>query len=185
VDKPTFESIVQEEGSFIVRTLERLGARSPDLQDILQEVLRAIEQALPRFDPSLSVKPETALRAWLFSICERQTANHRRKRRRAEISRAPEELDRTENPSPNAEEQCLARERAALLFDLLERIEPDRRAIVVAYDLDGVPMSVLAARLQIPVNTAWNRLRLARADLRAAWHRVRHERCNPNHARLA
>src|SRR5262245_27485484 len=141
MDKPTFERIVQEEGSFIVRTLMKLGVRSSDLQDVRQEVLRADETALPRFDPSLSVRPETSLRAWLFAICERQTANHRRKRRGAELSCDPVELDHTESHCPNPEAQCLARERKALLFDLLDRLEPSRRALIVAHDLDGVPMA--------------------------------------------
>lgn len=177
MDKPTFESIVREEGAFIRGTLVRLGVRPCDVEDAAQEVLRGVERGLPAFDPSLAVRPEAAVRAWLFGICERQAANHRRRRRRAEVSRDPGELDRTGHPSPNAEERCLARERTALLHELLSRLEPARRACLVAHELDGVPMADVAIHMNIPVNTAWNRLRLAREDLRALWRRVR-RRCS-------
>jgi RNA polymerase sigma factor (sigma-70 family) len=168
MERPTFESIVQAEGTFIRGMLGRLGVGAA------QEVLRAVERGLPAFDPSLAARPEGAVRAWLFGICERQAANHRRRRHRRELCRDPEQIDRTGSSSPNAEEQWLAREREALLSALLEHIEPERRAFVVAHELEGVAMADLAVELQIPVSTAWTRLRLAREDLRAAWRRVKH-----------
>lgn len=63
-------------------------------------------------------------------------------------------------------------ERAALLATLLARLEPRRRAVVMAYELEGVAMVDVAAAQGIPLNTAWNRLRLGREDLRAAARRA-------------
>jgi DNA-directed RNA polymerase specialized sigma24 family protein len=75
---------------------------------------------------------------------------------------------------------------------LLDKLEPQRRAVIVAYTLEGISMSEVAASFNIPVNTAWNRLRLAREDLREAWERYEkkkggasewkhgaHRRCRP------
>jgi hypothetical protein len=66
----------------------------------------------------------------------------------------------------------LEAERKDLLHALLATLEPRRRAVIVAYELEGIAMQDVAARMSISVNTAWNLLRLAREDLRAAYCRL-------------
>lgn len=172
-NKLTFESVVLEHGQFIRRTLAQLGVAAKDLPDVEQEVFRGIDKGLPTFDPVLAANPATALRGWLFGICERQAANHRRsENRRGEVLRTNEELDIAISAAPDVEEKLLAAERKAILSELLATLEPQRRAVVVAYELEGLPMQEVATAMSIPVNTAWNRLRLAREDLKAAWRRM-------------
>jgi RNA polymerase sigma-70 factor (ECF subfamily) len=50
----------------------------------------------------------------------------------------------------------------------LDTLDLDRRAVFVLHELDELSMPEIAAALSIPLNTAYSRLRLARADL-AAW----------------
>lgn len=172
MDEPTFESIVSDHGAWIRKTLSCLGVGASDLDDVEQEVLRGVARGLPTFDPSLATVPEGALTSWLFGICERQAASHRRKnRRRAEVPRETRELDGIGSDAPSPEARLLACERKARLYAALERMEPDRLAVIVAYELEGIPMGDVAIRLRIPVNTAWNRLRLAREAIRAAFRR--------------
>ncbi|MEZ4312072.1 MAG: sigma-70 family RNA polymerase sigma factor [Polyangiaceae bacterium] len=172
-DKPTFEQIVREHGSFIRRTLSHLGVRARDLGDVEQEVLRGVSRGLPAFDPSLAHQAGSPVRGWLFGICERQAASHRRtEARRSEVLLATEELDTSESVAEGSEERFIAEERKALLGRLLATLEPRRRRVLEAYEIDGLPMADIATIESIPVNTAWNRLRLAREDLRAAWHRM-------------
>lgn len=163
--------LVGEHGAFVRRTLAHLGVAARDLPDVEQEVFRGAVRGLPAFDPALAAHPENALRGWLFGICERQAASHRRvQTKRGEVLRDPEDLDGA--TCETAEDAMLAGERAALLATLLARLEPNRRAVVVAYELDGVAMVDVAASQGIPLNTAWNRLRLGREDLRAAARRA-------------
>lgn len=68
-EKPTFEEVAREHGSFIRRTPAQLGVEARALPDVEQEALRAIARGLPTFDPLLAHKFATALRAWLFGIC--------------------------------------------------------------------------------------------------------------------
>src|SRR5262249_46586642 len=106
--------------------------------------------------------PDTAVRGWLFGICERQAASHRRAElKRGEVLHANDELDLPQT-APTAEERLIDQERRALLMQLLASVGPQRRAVVIAYELEGIAMADVAAALSIPVNTAWNRLRLAR-----------------------
>ena len=172
-EHPTFEKLVEEHSAFVRRTLAQLGVSARDLDDVEQEVFRGADRGLPRFDPSLSCNPDTAVRGWLFGICERQAASHRRKAsKRGEVLFATEDLDSADSVSLSVEDRLIDHERKVLLNKLLDCLEPHRRAVVVAYELEGVAMADVAAALSIPVNTAWNRLRLGREDLRAAWKRV-------------
>jgi hypothetical protein len=75
--------------------------------------------------------------------------------------------------SPSPEERYLLCEQRAHLESLLAELEPERRAVLVSHELDATPMRDLARAQRIPVNTAWNRLRLAREDIRTRWHRHR------------
>ena len=178
MEKPTFENIVREHGRFIRQTLARLGVASRELSDVEQEVLRGVDRGLPTFDPELSANPSNALRGWIFAICERQAANHRRARgRKSELLFTNDELDTKPVAAPGSEERLIAEERRAILMYLLDELEPQRRAVIVAHELEGIAMADIAAACAIPVNTAWNRLRLAREDLREAW--VRHEAARP------
>lgn len=175
MDKPTFDALVSEHDAWLRRTLSRLGIGPNDLEDVLQEVLRGVARGLPAFDPALAAVPEHALSGWLSAICERQARNHRRtRRRRAETPRETAELDTHDSGSPSPETHLLICERDARLHEALETLDPERRAVVVAYELLGTPMAEVAVLLRVPLNTAWNRLRLARADLRAALLRRPH-----------
>jgi len=170
METPTLESIVREYRGFVRRTLVRLHVCSRDLDDVMQKVWRGVDRRLPEFDPSKAVQAPDAMRAWLFGICRRQAASHHRHRRRlAEELRDVREVERLPAAAPSAEEQLLACEAEAHLESVLSEIDPLRREVFVAHEIHGVPMSDVARAQGVPVNTAWNRLRLARADIRAAW----------------
>jgi RNA polymerase sigma-70 factor (ECF subfamily) len=49
----------------------------------------------------------------------------------------------------------------------MDLLDDDKRAVFVLHDLDGTSMPVVAESLEIPLNTAYSRLRLAREVLRA------------------
>ena len=54
----------------------------------------------------------------------------------------------------------------------LAALELDRRAVFVMHDIDGHVMPDIATALGIPLNTAYSRLRLARADFAVAVKRA-------------
>ncbi len=169
---PTLREVISRETSFVRRTLSQLGVHENDINDVTQEVLLAVNKGLPTFDPSLAAEPDKAIRAWLFGICERQAANlRRRSSRRSEVITSDETIDDLQSDESNTEDRWLRQEQESLVRGALARIPPERRAVVEAYDLDGVPMQEVALLLGIPVNTAWNRRRLGLLDLRSEWCR--------------
>lgn len=173
-EKPTLDEVIACHSRFIRTTLARLGVRPCDLDDVAQLVHLAIARGLDAFDPNVSRNPPTALRSWIFGICERQAASHHRAEAPwAEVPRASPECGADQaTTAPHAEARLLAAERNALLTALIAALEPSRQAILIAHDLEGVPMEEIAAQLGIRPNTAWNRVRLARRDLRDAWRRL-------------
>ncbi len=172
VAAPTLQDIVSHHSAYIRRVLFQLGVCAKDVDDVAQAVLLGAHRGLPQFDPSLSAEPHRAVRSWLFELCKRQAASHRRTVcRRSEVSAETEALDERESDGAHPEERWLRGEDERFVSALLSRIPNDRRAVVVAYDLDEVPMKEVALALAIPVNTAWNRRRLGLLDLRAELHR--------------
>jgi hypothetical protein len=98
----------------------------------------------------------------------RRQARYRKGNTQRDAGGLPDDLGEIEDEEPLVEEQIARSERRREVLDLLEAIEPDRRAVLVMHVLDDIPMRDVAEALQIPIATAYNRLRLARHDLREA-----------------
>jgi RNA polymerase sigma-70 factor (ECF subfamily) len=58
------------------------------------------------------------------------------------------------------------------MLEIIQCIELPRRAVFILSELEEQPMAAIAAALQIPVNTAYSRLRLARDDFEKAARRL-------------
>lgn len=166
----TFETIVQEHRGAIQRMLRKLRVPDADVPDVYQCVLLGIHRGLPVFDPGRGFNSKTALLSWIFAICDRQAANHRRGRRRRspEHLRESGELDKMNAGSFDPEASLIARQNTQHLADALDALPAHHRQFLLAYEVDKMPIADLANQHGIPLNTAWNRLRLARQALRAA-----------------
>jgi RNA polymerase sigma-70 factor, ECF subfamily len=55
-------------------------------------------------------------------------------------------------------------------------VDFDRRAVLLLHDLQETPMTEIAAMLEIPLQTAYSRLRVGREELVRAARRMRRER---------
>ena len=151
----------QRELDFVCRTLRRLGTAPPDVEDLAQEVFLALRRSWPQFDQTRPV------RAYLFGITFRIVAKHRRKHRREVAFNMVEIPD--DRPGPD--DQLVAEGARALLLAALERIALPRRAVFVMHEIDGVPVTEVAAALGIPRFTVYSRLRKARRELESALRR--------------
>jgi DNA-directed RNA polymerase specialized sigma24 family protein len=56
-----------------------------------------------------------------------------------------------------------------ILFQLIGSLRPERWEVIVAHGLEGLPMRQVASIHHTRLNTAYDRLRLGRKDLRIAW----------------
>ncbi|MGC4063280.1 MAG: sigma-70 family RNA polymerase sigma factor [Polyangiaceae bacterium] len=127
----------EREFDYLIRTLRRLGAHRDDVEDLAHEVFIVLYQTWDKYDPT---RP---LRAYLFGIAFRVTANHGRKRRR-EIPHVSFELD---DQAPRPDQLLEANQTRALVLRALERVPLQRRAVLIMHDIDKVPMTEIASNL--------------------------------------
>lgn len=168
----SLETVFRAHGAFVANTLRRFGVSQSDVSDQLQEVFLVVHGLRSDYDPARPLRP------WLFGITYRVAARYRQKKGRGIV--ADLELDdRAEDPTPLADVRMESKEAQALVLEALERIELSRRAVFIMVEIDGEPIPEIAAALQIPLNTAYSRLRLAREDFARAVRRLLSARGGP------
>ncbi len=147
----------QRELDYLMRTLQRLGVRPPDLEDLAHEVFLVLRATWPEYDPARPLRP------YLFGIAFRVASSHRRRHWR-EVSHSVVDAPALAAEPDRALE---ANEARALVLAALERIPLPRRSVLILHELDEVPMREVARSLGIPLFTAYSRYRKARRELEA------------------
>jgi RNA polymerase sigma-70 factor, ECF subfamily len=161
----SFRDVYDENVHFVWRNLRRMGVRSPDVEDVCQEVFVIVHRRLSELDMS------TSPRGWLFAVCMRTARDYRR---RAHIRREHVTDDVPERSDPATQPAAIERREArALLDDILGELDDDKRAVFVLYELEQIAMSEICATLGCPIQTAYSRLHAARAHVEAAVKRLR------------
>ena len=153
-----FGVIVRENAPYVWRVLRRLGVREADVEDVAQDVFVVVHRKLREFEG------RSSLRTWIYGICTRTASDHRRHahvRREEATSRPPERA----GSAPQLAE-LEARDRRAMLDAALDALDDDKRAILVLYEIEEVPMKEVAEVLGCPLQTAYSRLHAARRDLK-------------------
>jgi RNA polymerase sigma-70 factor (ECF subfamily) len=162
---PELGAIFDEHFDYVWRVLRHLGVAEADLEDVVHEVFLKVHSRLGDYDP------ERPMRPWLLGFACRVAAAHRRlARHRLEVIGAAVEPP---DARPLADDHVATLEERALVEAALDTLDPDRRVLLLLHDVDEIPIPALARELGIPLNTAYSRLRLARADLVAALSRLR------------
>jgi len=154
----------REHADFVFRSLQRLGVAHADLEDLTQEVFLVAHKRADRFDPQ--ARPTT----WLFGIALRVAKRHRRRpwfvRERPALA-AP---DPAHSYTPERALQQTQAER--LLARALGTLRPERCAVLVMFEIEGVPLRDIAALMDTPIGTVCSRLHAARKDLERALRRA-------------
>lgn len=145
-------------------TLRRFGVSERDVEDVSHELFLRVYDKLDDYDPTRPARP------WLFAFAYRAANDYRRlARHRVEVMT---ERD-APTSSPNVEQQLERIDDMRLVTEALESLEFDRRAVLVAFEMDDIPMKTIAETTGVPLFTAYSRLRLAREDFRAAIERLK------------
>jgi RNA polymerase sigma-70 factor (ECF subfamily) len=158
-----FMELYRREFTYVWHTLRRLGIAAADLEDAAQEVFLVVHRRLGEYDPARPLRP------WLFGIAFRVAADDRRRTRRT--GAMPPTLDPADS-APGPEERLAAKEARSMVTAALEGIELDQRAVFVMHDVDGHGAPDIAAALDLPLNTVYSRLRLAREKFALAVKRL-------------
>ena len=146
----------------VCKWIRALGVLDADGEDITQEVFLVASRRLHAFDGSNPA-------AWLYRITRRQVRDFRRRRWIKSIFNR-EHTDAVDAlPDDNA---CPAgmlerKQRQRILLALLSKMNVDRGAAFVLFEIEGLSGEEIARIQGVPVNTLWKRLHVARKEFTA------------------
>lgn len=167
---PDFASVYRLNFAYVFRTLRRLGVRPAELNDATQETFMVVLRRLDDYEPERPIEP------WLFGIAFRVAAAQRRRRARRiiEVFSRPEDV--ADDDSLGPESSFADRQARGLVLEGLEALNLDRRAVFVMHDIDGQSVPEIARALDVPLNTVYSRLRVAREEFFARIQKLRRRR---------
>ena len=151
-----FRDAYAEHFTFVWRSLVRLGVPVDEAEDAVQEVFVVACRRWGEFEGRASV------RTWLFAIARRVASHDRRTRQRR--SRRTRAFGDALEDAVDGEAAAEKRHAAAQLQAFLDALEPCKREVFILADLEGFTGREVASTLGIKPNTAWSRLKAARAE---------------------
>jgi RNA polymerase sigma-70 factor (ECF subfamily) len=162
-----FRAVYDAHVAFVWRNLRRLGVMDRDVEDKCQEVFVVAHRRWEEF-----VDRGHGPRAWLFQIVLRVASDARRHRRRHPVD--PDGGFAQERQSVEAPQAAaVARKQALHLLDrALSSIDMGRRAVLVLHEIEQMTAPEIARTLELPLNTVYSRLRVARLELDAELARL-------------
>lgn len=157
-DATAWRTLYERYAPMVYRFLAAFGVPADERDDACQEVFVAVHRSLGSF------RGEARLSTWIYRIAARHAGRtgHRRKMRALLSS-----LLVKEPPPPPVSDPSEKAERLRLLDELLARLAPKKRLVLVLVEIEGVPIEEVAKIAGCPENTAWSRLHYARAELMA------------------
>ena len=141
-----------------------------EAQDLAQEVFLKVFRTLPQF------RGQSTLRTWIYRIVVNQASNRQRWwRRRKKSQQVPlEEHAAAHGELPEVRNFAMPdrvlqqREVAGRVWQALDALPFDQRAVIVLREIDGLSYEEIATSLDVAVGTVKSRLARARESLRLA-----------------
>jgi RNA polymerase sigma-70 factor, ECF subfamily len=155
---PSFQAIYKQYFDFVWASARHLGAAGDAIDDVVQDAFIVIHARLATLQ-----NPE-ALRSWIYGVVRRTVSDHRRSRRTRDAAGArfgAEQKSAGFSP-PSPLEMTERNADLELLESILAELDEPKREIFVVVEILGMTVPEVVQVLEIPLNTAYSRLRLAR-----------------------
>lgn len=164
-----FSEIYRKYFNFVWSCTRRFGIPENEVEDVVQEIFVVIHARLQTLERS------EALRSWIYGIVRRTASTyHRNKRvRAAHVEAFCAEPDVTYPQIPSPLDLAEQSDQVRLLWSLIEQLDPPKREAFVLAELDEMTVPEIAAAINVPLNTVYSRIRVARQELEQAL--VKHE----------
>lgn len=147
-----FDEIYADHVTFVWRVVRTLGVADAHVEDAVQDVFVVVHRRLAEFEG------RAAVATWLFAIARRVAAGYRR---RNDPARREPLGDQLAADADTFAELSRA-ESAARVLAILQRIDENLRIVFALVELEQLPVTEVARMLDLKLNTAYSRLRLAR-----------------------
>ncbi len=165
---PSFEALYRQYFEFVWSSVRRLGVGNDAMDDVVQEIFIVIHSRLHTLE-----QPES-LRSWIYGIVRRTVSGHHRSNRtRTSGVIAATHSGTTGVPPATPQELTERASEFQLLQELLSKLDDAKREVFELVEVEEMSVPEVAAALEIPLNTAYSRLRAARQEFEEAL--ARHE----------
>ncbi len=159
---PRFETIVADYGPLISRIASSYEADPSLREDLTQQILLAVWQALPTW------RADASLKTFIARVAQNRSISFvTRQVRLGPVAELPE---RIETDAPNPEEQVMKMNEREMLMEATRRLPLPQRQVIVLV-LEGFTYSEISAMLDIPANALALRLSRAKAALKSMLER--------------
>ena len=151
-----FDEVYAQHVGFVWRVLRTFGVPDAQLEDAAQDVFVVVHRRLADFEG------RAAIRTWLFAIARRVAGAHRRKQGRTEA------LDEEPVGAADTFASLSRAQAAATVMAILDTMDEDKRVVFALVELEQLSVPEVARMLDLNLNTAYSRLRLARQAFEVA-----------------
>jgi RNA polymerase sigma-70 factor, ECF subfamily len=163
-----FHEVYRQYFDFVWSSARRFGVPPDAIDDFVQEVFIVVHAKLAGLE-----RPE-ALRSWIYGVVRRMASEYRRAQRtRVAAGILVGSYGESVSPQPTPLEQLNTNADLALLVSLLDELDEPKREVFALVEVDELTVPEAAEVLEIPLNTAYSRLRAARHAFEVALARRR------------
>jgi RNA polymerase sigma-70 factor (ECF subfamily) len=163
-DEKSWSELYDEHFDFVWRSLRRLGVPVASLDDAAQDVFVVALRRRADFEGRSGVK------TWLFGIAWNIARNLSRSKVRREDP-LPEAI--VDGRHLGQDEAAARSEAVGMLYELLDGLDDEKRAVFVMAELEEMGAKDIAAVTGVPENTVYSRLRAARSAFEAGLRRMK------------
>lgn len=153
----SFQALYHQHFDFVWRSLRRLGVAPASVEDAVQDTFIVVHRRIA------DLRPDASAKAFLFAIALRVAHDYRRSARRKATEKLDEDALSTREAGPF--DRLAKAEATRVLERFLDSLDDDKRAVFASAELEGMTAPEISEALQVPVNTVYSRLRLARERL--------------------
>jgi RNA polymerase sigma-70 factor (ECF subfamily) len=164
------EEVYRVHHGLVWRSLRGLGVPEHAVDDAVQDVFVVVHRRRHAYDGRAS------LRKWVLGIARNVALKYRERTARHVARVDPVEDEPPATGAPGLDEAMAERQAAVMVDRFLDTLDPDKRAVFVLADVEGLSAPEIADVLGVKLNTVYSRLRVARQKFEQAVARHRSER---------
>ena len=160
----SFREMYNAHADMVFRTVRRCGVAGAEVEDVVQEVFLKLHRTLATFED------RSTFLTWVYRIARNTAINHRRDRRHDAENALFEESNHVSNAA-SPEDAYAQNEALSTLDILLRQLDESKREVLLLTELESFSAPEIAEIVNIPVNTVYSRLRIARDEFQVALRR--------------
>jgi RNA polymerase sigma-70 factor (ECF subfamily) len=160
-DSEAFCELFRAHRSEVARLAHRLLGNRADLDDVVQDVFLQVHRSLHHF------RGQARFSTWLYRVTVNVVLMNRRaaKSRPVFAESADHHVFDRSDDRPLPDEHLSRQMRTAAFMRLVSRLSEKQRVVYVLHELEGIPMTDIAAIVEAPAMTVRTRLFYARRRL--------------------